>query len=86
MNAPKFTALGVDAGGTKITAGVVTFPAGIVRTRREIPTLPQRGGEAVLTDVERLVSDLAAEAGADGHPVQGIVRSFSTSTVTRSSA
>jgi predicted NBD/HSP70 family sugar kinase len=72
MNASKFTTLGVDVGGTKIAAGVVNFPEGIVRTRREIPTLPQRGGEAVLVDLERLVSGLATEARADGRPVQGI--------------
>ena len=67
-----FTALGIDVGGTKVAAGVVTFPDGIVRARREIPTLPQRGGEAVLADVERLVSELAAAARASGHPVEAI--------------
>ena len=72
MNEPNFTALGVDVGGTKIAAGVVAFPEGVVRARREIPTLPQRGGAAVLADVERLVSELAAEARAAGQPVQGI--------------
>jgi glucokinase len=72
MNEPNFTALGVDVGGTKIAAGVVAFPEGVVRARREIPTLPQRGGAAVLADVERLVSELAAEARAAGHAVQGI--------------
>ena len=56
MSEPKFTALGVDVGGTKIAAGVVAFPEGVVRARREI----------------RLVSELAAEACAAGHPVQGI--------------
>ena len=82
-----FTAIGVDVGGTKIAAGVVTFPDGVVqvrreiptlyhsdlvRMRREIPTLPQRGGEAVLADVERLVSELAAEARASGQHVEAI--------------
>ena len=67
-----FTTLGVDVGGTKIAAGVVTFPDGVVRARRETPTLPQRGGEAVLADVERLVSELAAEARAADHPVEAI--------------
>ena len=67
-----FTALGVDVGGTKIAAGVVTFPDGILRARREIPTLPQRGGAAVLTDVERLVSELAAETRSSGRPVEAI--------------
>ena len=72
MSTPEFTAIGVDVGGTKIAAGLVTFPDGIVEARREIPTLPHRGGEAVLADVEQLVSELAAEARAAGHSVRGI--------------
>jgi predicted NBD/HSP70 family sugar kinase len=72
MNSSEFTAIGVDVGGTKIAAGVVTFPGGIVQARRIIPTLPKRGGEAVLTDVERLVSELAAEARAANQAVEGI--------------
>lgn len=51
-----FNAIGVDVGGTKIAVGWVTLPDGIVRARRVVPTLPERGGEAVLADVERLVS------------------------------
>ena len=61
MSEPKFTALGVDVGGTKIAAGVVAFPEGVVRARREIPTLPQRGGAAVL----------ARRGFSDVHPVLG---------------
>ncbi len=72
MNSTEFTALGVDVGGTKIAAGVVTFPDGVVRTRREILTLPERGGEAVLATVEKLVSELVANALASGRRVQGI--------------
>ena len=71
MNAPEFIAIGVDVGGTKIAAGVVTFPGGRVRARRIIPTLSQRGGEAVLADVEQLVSELSTEACASGHQVNG---------------
>jgi glucokinase len=63
MSVSEFVAIGVDVGGTKIAAGVATFPNGIVRTRRTMPTLPQLGGEAVLAQVERLVSGLAAEIG-----------------------
>lgn len=69
---PTFCAIGVDVGGTKIAAGLVTFPDGIVQARRVIPTLPQRGGEAVLADVEHLVSELSADAHDGGHSVQGI--------------
>lgn len=61
---PPACAIGVDVGGTKIAAGVVTFPDARVHLRREIPTRPQRGGEAVLADVERLVTDLKGQAQA----------------------
>lgn len=65
VKSPSFLALGIDVGGTKIAAGLITFPAGLVRFRRVIPTQPRRGGDAVLADVERLVDELAAEARAD---------------------
>lgn len=58
--------IGVDVGGTKIAAGVVTFPDAQVHFRRQIPTQSQRGGEAVLGDVERLVAELKASAQAVG--------------------
>jgi predicted NBD/HSP70 family sugar kinase len=65
-------AIGVDVGGTKIAAGIVIFPKGVVPARRLIPTLPERGGEAVLADVERMVSELAVEAQAASLRVSGI--------------
>jgi len=72
MKAPGFTAIGVDVGGTKIAAAVVTFPEGTVHGRLVIPTLPHRGGAAVLADVARLTVELAAESRAEGRPVAGI--------------
>ena len=72
MKAPGFTAIGVDVGGTKIAAGLVSFPEGLVRGRRELATRPHRGGDVVLAEVERLVADLAAESRAAGRPVDGI--------------
>ena len=66
MSAPGFTAIGVDVGGTKIAAAVVTFPEGGVHGRRVIPTLPHRGGAAVLADVEQLTAELAASSRAEG--------------------
>jgi glucokinase len=64
--------LGIDVGGTKIAAGVVTFPEGEVRCRRLIPTASKRGGEAVLGDVLRLSEDLIAEARGMSLRVGGI--------------
>ena len=70
MSEPKFTALGVDVGGTKIAAGVVAFPEGVVRARREIPTLPQRGGAAVLA--------VDVPSGSSANVSDRIVRPWST--------
>lgn len=67
-----FCALGLDVGGSKIAAGVVIFPEGKVRFRRVIPTLPSRGGEAVLADTVRLGQELVAEARGERLGVQGI--------------
>ncbi len=69
MNAPATgvapcCAIGVDLGGTKIAAGLVTFPKGQVLSRKQIRTEPQRGGEAVFTEVLRLCDELAGAARA----------------------
>ncbi|NOS70717.1 MAG: ROK family protein [Verrucomicrobia bacterium] len=72
MNNAPFTALGIDVGGTKIAAGIVTFPDGRVHLRRQIPTLPARGGEAVLDDVFQLATELATEAGSHNFQVNAI--------------
>lgn len=72
MTPSGFTVIGVDIGGTKVAAGLVAFPEGSVRGRREIPTLPQRGGSAVLADVEALIVSLANESEATGRRVSGI--------------
>ncbi len=72
MNNTPFTALGIDVGGTKIAAGIVTFPDGRVHLRRQIPTQPARGGEAVLDDVFQLATELATEAGSHNFQVNAI--------------
>jgi glucokinase len=55
-------AIGLDVGGTKIAGGIVTFPSGQVVTRQVIPTRPERGGPAVLSDALELADRLLAEA------------------------
>src|SRR5512134_2864541 len=65
-------AIGVDVGGTKIAAGIVAFPKGEVRHRRQVPTAPGRGGKAVLDDVARLGEELHTLAGQRGCRVEGI--------------
>jgi glucokinase len=65
-------AIGIDVGGTKIAGGLVDLGSGAIRSRRHQPTLPQRGGGAVLADVMAQASDLAADARALGIAVAGI--------------
>jgi len=72
MKDAPFHALGIDVGGTKTAAGVVSFPEGRACSQRLIPTEPSRGGEAVLNDVVRLAEELTAEAEALGQKVKGI--------------
>ncbi len=59
------TAIGIDVGGTKIAAGVVDTSTGAVIEGRRIPTLPERGGPAVLADC----ATIAAELGGPRLPV-----------------
>ncbi len=64
-------AIGLDVGGTKIAAGLVT-PDGKIITRRVIPTLPQRGGGAVLEDAISLAATLREQAKATGRSLVAI--------------
>jgi glucokinase len=64
-------ALGVDVGGTKIAAGVVTR-AGQLFFPIHLPTGAERGGEAVLRDVEELSVELINRAENAGMKVAGI--------------
>jgi glucokinase len=64
-------AIGVDVGGTKIAAGVVTRDGELLFHRR-LPTAPERGGEAVLRDVEALSAGLISRAEESGMKVAGI--------------
>ncbi len=65
-------AIGIDVGGTKIAGGLVDLSCGAIRSRRLQPTLPQRGGGAVLADVLAQAGELEAEARALGIAVAGI--------------
>ncbi len=65
-------AIGLDVGGTKIAAGLVAHPSGAVTARRTLPTMPQRGGEAVLSDTLAIAEGLLEEAGRRNLEVLGI--------------
>jgi glucokinase len=64
-------AIGIDVGGTKIAAGVVTR-AGELLFPRCLPTAAERGGEAALRDVEALSVELISLAEEAGMKVAGI--------------
>ena len=55
-------AVGIDAGGTKLAAGLVDLDSGQVLARRELPSQPKRGGDAVLADCESLARGVARSA------------------------
>jgi len=65
-------AMGIDLGGTKIAAALVSFPSGEIRARETIPTLPARGGKAVLADTVDLARRLSQQADRIGKSVVGI--------------
>ena len=56
-------AIGLDVGGTKIAGGVVDLAQGRLLLRRETPTQPQRGGEAVLQAALTMAEELLRDAG-----------------------
>jgi glucokinase len=72
MNSGPVIAIGIDVGGTKIAGGLVETATGIVRARRQQPTSPERGGEAVFADVLQQAEALAAEGRGLGVTVAGI--------------
>jgi glucokinase len=64
-------AIGIDVGGSKIAAGVVT-KTGEILFPCLMPTVAERGGEAVLQDVEALSQELMNKAERSGLRVAGI--------------
>ncbi len=66
------TIVGVDVGGTKISAARVSFPDGTIHGRRRWPTFANRGSDAVLTDIWNAVEGLALEARAEGIVIRAI--------------
>jgi glucokinase len=65
----KRCSIGIDVGGTKCAAGLVSLDDGSAVARGLRPTLPERGGDAVLSDVIELAQSLQPEAKRLGiHP------------------
>jgi glucokinase len=65
--------VGIDAGGTKLAAGLVDIATGAVSDRQVIDTGAERGGRAVLDDVVELARSLARDAQAIGIGVPEMV-------------
>jgi glucokinase len=65
-------AIGIDLGGTKIAAGLVSFPLGRMVWKEIVPTLPERGGQAVLSDTMMVARRLEERAKSLGMHVEGI--------------
>ncbi len=70
MNPTDFTAVGIDVGGTKIAAGLVKFPSGIVVFREQAPT--GASSEAALESLVKLTNDLSARSRGAGLTLRGI--------------
>jgi glucokinase len=58
-------AIGIDVGGTKIAGGLVDLVTGEVIERRIVPTLADRTGAGVLTDVLTMSEELLGAAGEE---------------------
>jgi glucokinase len=65
-------AIGVDVGGTKIAAGLVSGDDAAILVRRHAPTGAGRDGAEVLGDAVRLAEELTAEAERLGAGPQAI--------------
>lgn len=65
-------AIGVDVGGTKIACGLLGPSSGEVLARRVVPTRPERGGEAVLSDVLEMARESKVDAERLGLQALGV--------------
>ncbi len=63
MSSRPTRAIGIDVGGTKISAGVMRLEDGVVTMRQERPTRADRPGSAVLDDVVALARKLHEDSG-----------------------
>jgi glucokinase len=66
------TAIGVDVGGTKTALGLIDGATLTLLATTVIPTGRERGGEALLRDIEQHVKALEARAGERGKRVAGV--------------
>jgi glucokinase len=65
-------AIGIDIGGTKIAAGLVSLADGKIVSRRQVATDRSDGGGHALAAAVELAADLARDAKAGGIKIEGI--------------
>ncbi|MBO7762959.1 MAG: ROK family protein [Clostridia bacterium] len=63
--------IGVDLGGTNIAAGIVSSDMKIIK-KGSVPTLPKRGGDAVMADMAALCKSLVSEAGLTFDEIESV--------------
>ena len=63
--------IGIDLGGTNIAAGIVNEEYKII-AKKSVPTLADRGAEAIAADIAKLSKDICAENGIDMKEVVAI--------------
>jgi glucokinase len=68
----RHVAVGLDIGGTKTAAGLLSLPSGRLLARRTIPTRPGRPGGELLADIRELAEGLLAEGAGLGLETVGI--------------
>lgn len=66
------TFIGIDVGGTKCAAGLLTLPSGNVLARHVEPTRPERGGAALLESVVEIAKSLQQRAIEQGTPAESL--------------
>ena len=71
-DSPAFHSIGIDLGGTKTAGALVSFPSSKILKKEIVPTLPGRGGGAVLEDTIALAKRLKAFAASLEIEVAGI--------------
>jgi glucokinase len=64
--------IGVDLGGTKLSAAVTDVASGELGGRRQVPTLAHEGHDAVMTRMVDLIHDVIADADLEPRGVDGV--------------
>ncbi|RLC68230.1 MAG: ROK family protein, partial [Chloroflexi bacterium] len=64
--------IGVDLGGTNLSAAVVNVVSGEILGRHRVPTLAHEGHDAVMARMVDLIREVLADAGLDKTTIGGV--------------